>query len=269
MDREPVIVKGAGDLATGVAHRLFQCGFPVLMLEISRPTAIRRTVSFAEAVYEGEYTVEGVTAVLANSDQEAEAAWQAGCVAVMVDPAWRAVQRRRPSAVVDAIMAKKNLGTSLADAPVTIGLGPGFTAGRDVRAVIETQRGHFLGKVIYSGSAAPNTGEPGIISGYSWERLLRSPNRGVFQGLKEIGDMLNEGDVVANVGSADIIAPVSGLLRGILRNGLPVAEGCKVGDIDPRGVREHCFTISDKARAIAGGVVEAILHCMHKGIIHG
>lgn len=259
-----VIIKGAGDIATGVAHRLFQCGFRILLLEVSEPTAIRRTVAFAEAVYGGQVRVEGVTAALAENLDLVEPILAENHIPVLIDPEGYAIQRFRPLVVVDAILAKRNLGTSVLDAPMTIGLGPGFKAGENVRAVIETQRGHDLGKVIYQGEAAPNTGNPGEIGGYTVERLLRAPKEGIFRGFKSIASEVSCGEVLAKVGDEEIKAPINGILRGILKDGLYVSKGFKLGDIDPRGQKEHCFTISDKARAIAGGVLEAILHFKRK-----
>ncbi len=265
MPGQLVIIKGAGDLATGVAHRLARCGFAIVMLEIPEPTVIRRTVAFAEAIYQGEFTVEGITAKLGGSPQETRGILDSGKIAVLVDPQWSALKTLQPAAVVDAIIAKKNLGTSRDDAPVVIGLGPGFTAGEDVHAVVETQRGHDLGRVIFSGSAIPNTGIPGDIGGYRSERLLRSPAAGVFRGVREIGDVVNPGDVVALVGDTPVPAAIPGVLRGLLRRGLTVTKGFKVGDIDPRCTKENCFTISDKARSVAGGVLEALIHLLVRG----
>lgn len=260
-----VIIKGAGDLATGVAHRLTCCGFSVIMLEIPLPTVIRRAVSFAEAIYENEHTVEGVTARMAQSPQEIEKILQMGKVAVVVDPQWLEIKNLEPFIVVDAILAKKNLGTNVKEAPIVIGLGPGFTAGFDVHAVIETKRGHDLGKVLYSGTAYPDTGIPGEINGYGLERLLRSPSEGIFRGMMNIGDFVNIGDLVAMVDETPVFAEISGVLRGILHNGITVTKGFKIGDIDPRQDRLNCFTISDKARSVAGGVLEAILYFLTKG----
>lgn len=259
-----ILIKGAGDLATGTAHRLASCGFPVVMLEVPEPTVIRRPVAFAEAVFLRECGVEGITARLADSPEEIPGIVGSGDVAVLVDPRWSAVDLLQPLAVIDAIIAKRNLGTSKSEAPVVIGLGPGFTAGVDVHAVVETQRGHNLGKVIYSGSAAPDTGIPGEIGGYSTERLLRSPAAGIFRGVREIGDLVEAGDLVATVGDTPIHAAIPGVLRGLLHSGLAVTPGFKVGDIDPRGIRENCFTISDKARSVAGGVLEALLSLLNK-----
>lgn len=265
MQRPLIIIKGAGDLATGVAHRLATSGFAIAMLEIPQPTVIRRTVAFAEAVYQGKVTVEGVTATLADSPMEIKKLSHEGKIAVLVDPRWLAVQVLRPTIVVDAILAKKNLGTSIDHAPIVIGMGPGFTAGTDVHAVVETKRGHDLGKVIYSGSAIPNTGIPGNIGGYSSERLLKSPADGIFIGIRKIGDMVEVGDIVATVGNCYVRATIPGIIRGLLHDGLEIPKGFKIGDIDPRGESANCFTISDKARSVGGGVLEAVLYFMTRG----
>ncbi|OIJ14506.1 hypothetical protein BKP35_06405 [Anaerobacillus arseniciselenatis] len=254
-----VVIKGAGDLATGVAHRLFQCGFSILMLEVPKPTVIRRTVAFADAVYNNITTVEGVTAVLAENYDEINQALSLNQIPIFVDPEWKSIQHFQPIVVIDAILAKKNLGTSLQDAPLVIGLGPGFTAGEDVHAVVETQRGHYLGTVIYSGEAIADSGVPGEIGGYSKERLIRSPAKGVFDSEKQIGETVTAGELVAKVGNDPVYAPISGILRGLLHSGLEVKKGTKIGDIDPRDVSEHIDSISDKARSISGGVLEAIL----------
>ncbi len=233
------------------------------MLEVAQPTVIRRTVAFAETVYQEKCSVEGITACLATEAAAVAAILTQGNIAVMVDPQWESIAALRPVAVVDAIIAKRNLGTTLTEAPVVIGLGPGFTAGTDVHAVIETMRGHDLGRVIYQGSAIPDTGVPGEIAGYASERLLRATAKGVFRAKRQIADAVLAGDVVAEIGGVPLVAEISGILRGILRDGLNVVPGFKVGDIDPRCERQHCFTVSDKARAIGGGVVEALLHLTH------
>lgn len=269
MSNNLIIIKGAGDLATGTAHRLACSGFPVLMLEIPQPTVIRRTVAFAEAVFLGEYTVEGITAKLATGPEEVTKIVEAEKIAVLVDPQWTSISLLQPTAVIDATIAKRNLGTSMSEAPVVIGLGPGFTAGVDVHAVVETQRGHYLGKVIHSGPAAPDTGVPGEIGGYSTERLLRAPAAGIFRGARKIGDLVSQGDLVATAGEIPITATIPGVLRGLLHDGLSVTQGFKVGDIDPRCNVEHCFTISDKARAVAGGVLEALLHLLKRRKVDG
>ncbi len=254
-----VVIRGAGDLATGVAHRLHRCGFRVVMTEIAQPRALRRAVSFASAVYEGSIAVEGVTARLVGSAAEAMATADAGEVAVLIDPDAREALSLRPEVLVDAIMAKRNLGTHANDAPIVIGLGPGFAAGKDVRFVVETARGHHLGRLIVAGSAQPDTGVPGAVLGYSRERVIRSPADGIFFGLRHIGEPVQAGDVIGQVGDLPVRAGLDGILRGLLRSGLPVQTGEKIGDIDPRGIAEYCTTISDKARAIAGGVLEGIL----------
>lgn len=260
-----VVVKGGGDLASGVAWRLWNCGFQVVVTEIPAPTVIRRKVAFAAAVWEGETTVDGVRARRVEGVEGVRAAWAEGVLPVVVDPEAAIARALKPDVVVDAILAKRNLGTHLTDAPLVIGLGPGFTAREDVHAVIETMRGHTLGRVIWQGQALPNTGIPGEVGGYAEERVVRAPCAGVFRSVREIGDMVDEGDVVAYVDAEPVRARLKGVLRGLLRDGLTVHPHMKVGDVDPRADREHCFTISDKALAIAGGVLEAILHAMREG----
>ncbi|MCG2768946.1 MAG: selenium-dependent molybdenum cofactor biosynthesis protein YqeB [Chloroflexota bacterium] len=255
-----VVVKGGGDLATGVAHRLHRVGMRVVVTELARPMVIRRAVSFASAVFEGEIVVDGVRACLVDEVDAVHRLLDQGIIPVIVDPHADIIQHLRPQVVVDAIIAKRNLGTSVDDAPVVIGLGPGFTAGVDVHAVIETMRGHHLGKVIMEGSALPDTGVPGSIEGHTRERVLKSPGEGCFRACASIGDQVEAGDVVAHVAGQPLLARISGVLRGILHDGLNVKVGQKVGDVDPRGIVEHCFTISDKARAIGGGVLEAIMY---------
>lgn len=257
-----VVIKGGGDLATGVAHRLHRAGMWVVVTELAQPTVIRRVVTVAPAVYEGQVEVEGLVARLAETDQEIRAVLAAGQVPVVVDPRGEVITRLHPTAVVDAIMAKRNTGTRITDAPIVIGLGPGFTAGVDVHAVIETNRGHHLGRVILSGSAEPHTGVPAPTAGYTHERVLHAPCEGTFTGKRRIGDPVEAGEVVASVAGEPVVAKIPGVLRGLLADGLLVKAGMKVGDVDPRGVREHCFTISDKARAIGGGVLEAILYLL-------
>ena len=255
-----IIVRGGGDLATGTVYKLHQCGFPVLVLETANPSAIRRNVAFCEAVYQGSQTVEGVTCLLADSMEQAEARLREGRLTMLIDPVGACISHFQPLAVVDAILAKKNLGTSRAMAPITVGLGPGFTAGVDVDAVVETKRGHHLGKVLYSGAAAPNTGVPGIIGGYGAERVLRAPAEGVFEPKMEIGRLVKKGEVAAVVNGVPMLCTIDGCLRGLLQGGLTVAEGMKCGDIDPRCKPEHCLQASDKALSIGGGVLEALLH---------
>jgi len=265
MDEVIVLIRGAGEMASGVAHRLHRSHFNVCMLEIPHPIAVRREVSFCEAIYEGEKEVEGVRAKFISRPEEIDSVWQEEKIPVLVDPDGEKTRRFiKPDVLVDAIMAKKNLGTHIKKAPLVIGLGPGFCAEKDVHIVIETNRGHDLGRLILKGTAEPDTGIPGNIGGYSVERVLRTMKRGVFHPQKGIGDRVNKGLVVAVVDDFPVMAKISGIVRGLIREGVEVKKGMKVGDIDPRGKRESCFTISDKARAIGGGVLEAILYWFNK-----
>jgi xanthine dehydrogenase accessory factor len=264
MEKLIILIKGAGEMATGVAHRLFCSGFRLCLTEIAEPLAVRRAVSFCEAIFEKEKEVEGVKARLVAGENAIRHAWAQGWVPVIIDPHANICRVVKPDVVVDATLAKENLGTRISDASLVIGLGPGFRAGEDVQVVIETNRGHNLGRVIERGEAEPNTGIPGSIGGYTWERVLRAPGEGIFQAKKKIGDKVQAGETVAEVDGAPVKAGISGVLRGILRDGVRVTEKMKAGDIDPRGTRENCFTISDKARAIGGGVLEAILRKYNK-----
>lgn len=264
-----VIVRGGGDIATGTIYKLFQCGFRVLILETENPSAIRRNVAFSEAVYNGTQTVEGLTCTLAKTVEEAVSLLEERRLTMLIDPVGECIGQLRPMAVVDGILAKKNLGTHKAMAPITVALGPGFTAGEDVDAVIETMRGHSLGRVIYEGEAIKNTGIPGVIAGFSKERVLHSPAAGVMRNVKKITDTVGKGETIALIetkeGDIPVVATIDGLLRGLIRDGYPVTKGFKIADIDPRLQEyENCFTISDKARCIAGGVVEAILYLKNK-----
>lgn len=265
-----IIVRGGGDLATGAIYKLHHCGFPVLVLEVEKPSAIRRNVAFSEAVNEGAQRVEDLTCYLAESVADAEKLLKEGKLCMLVDPKADAVSQLKPLAVVDAILAKKNLGTNRSMAPITVALGPGFEAGVDVDAVVETQRGHDLGRVLWQGKAAPNTGIPGIIGGYGKERVIYSPAAGIFRNVCHITDTVKKGQTIGFLEmegeQIPVTATLDGLLRGLLRDGYPVPEHFKIADIDPR-VEEYnnCFTISDKARCIAGGVMEAILY--RKGVL--
>lgn len=253
-----ILVKGAGDLATGIGWRLKRAGYRVWMTDLEVPTAVRRTVAFSRAIYEGEARVEGILSCRVSDMKEAEEAEKAGKIPVFADPEAEIRALWQPEVVVDGILAKKNLGTRMTDAPLVIGVGPGFTAGTDCHCVIETKRGHYLGRVIDKGSAIPNTGVPGNVGGYTVERLLRAADSGIFQPLAEIGDYVTEGQTVAFSGDVPVKAQISGIIRGLLQAGVPVTKGMKAGDIDARCERNHCFTISDKARAIGGGVLEAV-----------
>lgn len=262
--KDLIVVRGGGDLATGTIYKLKKSGFPVLILEVAQPSAIRRNVAFCEAVYQGTQTVENMTCYLAESLAQAQQFLNEGKLAVLVDPAGESIAALNPLAVVDAILAKKNLGTNKRLAPITVALGPGFRAGEDVDAVIETKRGHNLGRVLWEGTAAPNTGIPGIIGGYGIERVIHCPAKGILRNVKKITDTVSKGEVIAVVemenGIVPVEATVDGILRGLIRDGYPVQIGFKMADIDPRiDEYNNCFTISDKARCIAGGVLEAIL----------
>jgi xanthine dehydrogenase accessory factor len=260
-----VLIRGAGDIASGVAHRLNQSHFKICMIEIPHPLAVRREVAFSEAIYEGEKEVEGVRAKRISSPDEIKLIWNKNHIPILIDPDGKKTMNfLKPDVLIDAIMAKKNLGIQIKDAPLVIGLGPGFVAGKDVHTVIETNRGHHLGRVILNGTAESDTGIPGEIGGYTIERLLRTMKKGIFHPQTSIGERINKGSVVAVVDDFPIIAKISGVVRGLLREGVEVKKGMKVGDIDPRGKRDLCFTISDKARAIGGGVLEAFLYWFNK-----
>jgi xanthine dehydrogenase accessory factor len=281
-----ILLKGGGDLGTGVAWRLHKAGFPVVITELAQPLVVRRTVAFASAVYDSEIAVEGVTAWRAESVQEAKNLLDDEMIPVLIDPECNARTELEPTILIDAIMAKKNTGTRKEDAPFVIALGPGFTPNRDCHCVIETQRGHNLGRVLWSDPAEANTGVPGEIGGKSSERVLRAPTDGRVWGRKRIGEKVRQGELIAvvegnrgdegNWGSEEetrnekretkggdvgnfVTAPFDGVLRGLVHDGLFVRAGLKIGDVDPRAKREHCFTISDKALAIGGGGLEAVL----------
>ena len=255
-----ILIRGAGDIASGIAVRLYRCGFTLAMTDLSNPTAIRRTVCFSEAIIHGTCTVEGITAERAASREDADNIWQRGHIPVFADDNGTVRTLLGPDAVVDARLAKVNLDTSLTNAPIVIAVGPGFTAGQDCRAVVETQRGHYLGRVIYEGAAAPNTGVPGNIGGYTVERIIRAPLAGTFHPVHAIGDQVQANEIVAYVDDEPVICQIGGTLRGILPEGTRVHEGMKSGDVDPRCKPEHCLCASDKALSVGGGVLEALLH---------
>jgi len=254
-----IIVRGAGDIATGTIIRLHNAGYPVLALETEEPTVIRRTVAFAEAVHSGKAEVEGIRARLAVSPEEIEKIISSGEIAVAVDPGGTFIKSLHPAAVVDAILAKKNLGTTIDSAPLTIALGPGFEAGKDVNFVVETSRGHDLGKIIKKGPATANTGIPGTIEGFTEERIIRASASGKVEVIKDISSIVKKGDIIARIGKTDVPATIDGMIRGMIRPGTEVPEGMKMGDIDPRGEKAQYKTISDKARAIGGSVLEILL----------
>lgn len=258
-----IVVRGGGDMATAVIHRLWRAGFRVLILETDRPSAIRRQVSVSEAVYDGKATVEGMTAVRIDKPSQCGIIWSRGNVPLLVDPQAASIERLKPTVVIDAMIAKKNLGTHKEMAPLTIALGPGFTAGHDVHAVIETMRGHDLGRILYAGSAMPNTGIPGSIAGYAAERVIHAPHAGVIRHVHAIGDSVRQGEIIALISDGEcehpVPASITGLIRGLIREGYEVPVGFKIADIDPRQDEyANCFTISDKARCIAGSVLELV-----------
>lgn len=268
-----IICRGGGDLATGIVHRLFRAGFPVLVLETDSPAAIRRQVSFSEAVYDGTATVEGVTAErIASADRASvDHVLEAGRVPLLVDPKGNSIAQLKPDIVVDAIIAKKNLGTAKEMAPLVIGVGPGFTAGEDVDLVVESMRGHNLARIFTTGSALPNTGIPGNIGGFTKERVLHAEADGYMKNIRQIGDIVEKGEEIARIyekmtedgtfsGSyVSVEASISGIIRGLIREGYHFQKGFKIADIDPRESElANCFTISDKARSIGGSVLEAV-----------
>ena len=255
-----ILIKGAGDISTGIAVRLKNAGMQVVMTEIAIPTTVRRSVAFSRAVYEGSAVVENITAKLVLDFAQIPAILQRDEIPVLIDPRCEVLKSIHFDAVVDSILAKKNLSTDPTQAPVVIGVGPGFSVPQDCHCVIETQRGHDLGRCIYQGCAAKNTGIPGEIGGYTVERLLRAPCDGIFHPILAIGDIVKAGQTVAMVDDQPVTAQINGIVRGLLQDNVPVKAGMKSGDIDPRGCYEHCFTVSDKARAVGGGVLEAILH---------
>lgn len=260
MQGDIVIIRGGGDVASGVIQKIHRAGFRVLILEINKPTSIRRTVCFSEAVYLGMMKLEGLTSILVKNEEEVFEAWNNNLIPLVVDSEGSFIRMMNPLAVIDAIIAKENLGMFKDIAPITIGVGPGFDAGKDVDIVIESNRGHNLGRLIFQGFAENNTGNPGIINGYTTERVLYSPSNGIFETDHNIGDIVTKGEVIATVDGEIVVAKIDGILRGLIRNGTPVTNGFKVGDVDPRKDQlDNCFTISDKARAIGGAVLEALM----------
>ena len=255
-----IVIKGAGEMASAVAWRLYMANFKrILMLETTTPLAVRRKVAFCEALHDGSHTVEGVKAIMAGAIGDVPSAWEQGWIAVAADPQWLLPKKIRPNIVVDAILSKKNLGTRMEDAELVIGLGPGFYGGNDVHMVIETNRGHDLGRIITTGSAETNTGVPGAIAGYTEERVLRAPDAGLFETTRSIGDLVKAGEIIGTVAQQEIFSRIDGVIRGLIRSETTVTRGLKIGDVDPRGQKQHCYSISEKARAIGGSVLEAVL----------
>jgi xanthine dehydrogenase accessory factor len=261
-----VCIKGGGDIASGVAWRLHVCGFRVFITEIQEPLAVRRAVAFCEAVYEGLASVQGVESILVRDPDEVSLAWERLRIPVLVDPTCEARTRLQPHVIVDGTLAKSNLGTAMDQAPLVIALGPGFVAGRDAHYVVETRRGHNLGRLLSTGAADPDTGIPGPVKGFTTERVLRAPEAGVWESERHIGDRVMKGDAIGSVGGTPVTARIDGVIRGLIRPGIRVARGLKIGDIDPRGEQEYCRTISDKALAVAGAVLEGILRSLAAGL---
>ena len=253
------LVRGGGDLASGAVYRLHRAGFPIIVAELPAPRFVRRAVSYGEAVYSDSVTVEGLTARLADDAPRALSIALRGEIAVLVDKDNDAVQRLSPPIVVDARMEKNPLDTRITDAPLVVALGPGYIAGQRCHAVIETNRGHRLGRVIWQGPAEPDTGTPGPVAGHTATRVLRAPADGLVESQAQIGDIIEEGAVIATVGGQAVHAPFKGLLRGLVHPSVRVTKSMKIGDLDPRMTQENYRTISDKALAIGGGVVEAAL----------
>ncbi len=257
-DHVLIVVRGGGDLASGAIYRLHRAGFSVIVTELPAPLLVRRAVCYGSAVYDGTVTVEGITARL-TPVSEAIDVLRDGLVPVVVDPKAEIVQQVKPNVIVDARMAKNRLDTTIDDAPLVIALGPGYTAGRDCHAIIETNRGHNLGRVIVHGTAEPDTGEPGRVANKTHSRVLRAPADGYVIPHAQIGDEIAAGQLIAQVDGRPVLAQFSGVLRGLIHCTVKVSKGMKIGDLDPRARRENCFTISDKSLAVGGGVLEAVL----------
>ena len=250
----PVVVRGGGDLASGVIYRLYKAGFPVVVTELAAPKFVRRAVSYGEAIYSKTVIIEGITAQLVESIKS----YPDGIIPVVCDETKTTIDALNPVIVVDARMEKDRRDTTIDDAPLVIALGPGYIAGEDCHVVIETKRGHTLGRVIIEGTAEADTGVPGAVAGEARNRLLRAPADGYVQSQLNIGDEVYAGQIVGTVDGAEIVASIAGVLRGLISSRVAVTKGMKIGDIDPRAQRDHCFTISDKSLAVGGGVLEAV-----------
>jgi xanthine dehydrogenase accessory factor len=254
-----VLVRGGGDIASGVALRLHRAGLNVVITELPHPMVVRRLVAFAEAVFAGEVIVEGVLARKVNSPQAALEILPEGIIPVLIDPLAQSRSILKPAVLVDGRMTKQPPDLDMRAAPLVIGLGPGFTAGVDCHAVVETNRGHLLGRVIWEGSPQADTGTPEVVCGHGAERVLRSPSDGIFEGCVKIGEILQVGQCVARVSSQPVLAPITGVVRGLLVSGTEVRQGVKIGDMDPRLDPSFSRLVSDKALAVGGAVLEAIL----------
>lgn len=269
MESEIIVQRGGGDLGSGVAYRLCRSGFRMVILEIEQPLVIRRTVSFAQAVIEGKASVEGITAILVTGIEEVRQAWQRGFLPVMIDPEMRINAELKPEVIIDATLAKRENGLRCGMAPLTIALGPYFEAGNHADVVIETNRGHNLGRLILDGTAEPNTGKPAVVNGHGVERVLRAPCEGRVHHIHDIGAAVRGGEVICFVSDRPVLAPFDGVVRGLIMNGMSVSRGLKIGDVDPRSSQAFCYTISDKARALGGSVLEAILCFRNRARVWG
>lgn len=256
----PILIRGGGEMASGIAHRLYQCHMKVLICEIAAPTTVRRSVAYADAIFKGRQTIEGVEAIKVATIADAQEAWRRGAIPLLIDPDAVRGNALKPVVLVDAIMAKRDSSTKLTDAPLVIGVGPGFIAGQNVHAVVESNRGYHLGRVIWQGGAEPDTGVPAPVAGHTEARVFRAPRDGRFIALRQIGDRVSAGEIVGEIAGDPVRSMIAGLIRGMLHDGVETQAGMKLGDVDPRGEREYVDSISDKARAIGGGVLEAILH---------
>lgn len=259
-----ILVRGAGEQASGVGWTLAKAGFRVVMTEVVKPLMVRWPVSFGTAVTEEEWSVDGMTSCRVENPRQCEDAWELGKIPILVDPMLEGLTAIQPVVLIDAILAKRNTGTKRAMAPFTVGLGPGFSAGDDVDLVIETNRGHDLGRLIYSGPAQPNTGIPGDVAGFSRERVVYSTMAGIFHASRRIGEFVAAGERLGEIqgeqdAAVNVISPLDGVLRGLLQTGTPIEKAVKIGDVDPRGQEAYCWTISEKARAIGSAVLLGIL----------
>jgi len=259
IERPLIIIRGGGDLATGVAVRLHRCGFDIVVLEVQQPLAVRRRVAFAEAVYSGEIEIGGVRSVFVSDSEQIPHLRSGHVVPVLVDPTASLCAQINATALVDGRMRKTPPETTLDPSLFTIGLGPGFTAGVNCHVVIETNRGHNMGRVIWQGGPEPDTKVPETVAGFDVDRVLRAPVSGLLEGGKEIGFMIKAGDEIAHVGGVPVEAPFDGALRGLVHDGVHIDAAAKIGDLDPRGEPSYCFSISDKSLAVGGGVLEALL----------
>jgi xanthine dehydrogenase accessory factor len=254
-----ILIRGAGEVASAIAHKLSASRFQVCMTDITKPLAVSRGVCFCEVMYEGEKTIDGVTAKLVSSSDEIDKTWQAGKIAVMIDPQASIKDSLKPDIIIDAIMAKKDTGTKITDAQLVIGMGIGFHVGKNAHLIVETSNSENMGRVLYKGEAEPNDGVPVEINGLTQERVLRHPQGGLFKEVKLVGDTVKAGDIIGTVNGSPVKSEIDGVVRALIRDNTNVAPMIKLGEIDPRGESWMCYAIRPRMRAIAGGVLEAIL----------